>query len=220
MANPRCTTTTPLEVHEPSSKEHRSVQYIDTVDASVYPKVCYYPVTEGSRPVGCVPPVEDSPETDFDLRASSKMSAAVRLNPTDLTVPVTLEQSSRLCSASNKLEAFASSLRRLADGALRCGATQRISAVFAASEEVPECDSGHRTSLRWCEVMRLTESPTCVVGTPKNKFLGGMVLRLAPKTAAEVSYNPPSHSLSDLPGRPPPAQDPHQRIGTNPAFRL
>jgi len=58
--------------------------------------------------------------------------------------------------------------------------------------------------------MRLTGSPTCVVGTPKNKFLEGMVLRLAPKTVAEVSYNPPSHSLSDLPGRPPPAQDPHQ----------
>lgn len=75
-----------------------------------------------------------------DLRASSKMSAAVRLNPTSLTVPVILEQSSRLCSAANKLEAFASSLRRLADGALRFGATQHIAAVIAASEEVPECD--------------------------------------------------------------------------------
>jgi hypothetical protein len=69
------------------------------------------------------------------------MSAAVRLNPTGLTVPVILEQSSRLCSASNKLEAFASSLRRLADGALRFGATQHIAAVIAASEEVPECES-------------------------------------------------------------------------------
>lgn len=175
-------------MHELPSNEHRSVQYIETADASVYPKVCYYPVTEGSRPVECVPLVEDSPKTDFDLRASSKMSTAVRLNPTDLTAPVTLEQSSRLCSTSNKLEAFASSLRRLADGALRFGATQRITAVFAASEEVPECDSGHRTSLRWCEMVRPIGSPTCVVGTPKNKFLRGMVLRLAPKTAAEVSY--------------------------------
>jgi hypothetical protein len=25
--------------------------YIETADASVYPEVCYYPVTEGSRPV-------------------------------------------------------------------------------------------------------------------------------------------------------------------------
>lgn len=65
--------------------------------------------------------------------------------------------------------------------------------------------------------MRPTESPTFVVGTPKNKFLEGMVLRLAPKTVAEVSYNPPSHSLSDLPGRPPPAQDPHHSIRTNSA---
>lgn len=148
MADPRCATTTPLGVHELSSNEHRSVQYIETADASVYPKVCYYPVTEGSRPVECVPLVEDSPKTDFDLRASPKMSAAVRLNPTGLTVPVILEQSSRLCSISNKLETFASSLRRLADGALRFGATQLISAVFAASEEVPGCDSGHRTTRR------------------------------------------------------------------------
>lgn len=152
--------------------EHRSAHYIETADASVYPKVCYYPVTEGSRPVGCVPPVEDSPKTDFDLRASSKMSTAVRLNPTDLTVPVTLEQSSRLCSTSNKLEAFASSLRRLADGALRCGATQRISAVFAASEEVPECDSGHRTSLRPCEVMRLHRIPNLRCWHAQEQVLG------------------------------------------------
>jgi len=131
-----------------SSNEHRSVQYIETADASVYPKVCYYPVTEGSRPVECVPLVEESPKTDFDLRASSKMSTAVRLNPTDLTVPVILEQSSLLCSTPNKLGAFASSLRRLADGALRFGATQLISAVFAASEEVPECASGHRITRR------------------------------------------------------------------------
>jgi hypothetical protein len=84
MADPRCATTTPLEVHELSNKEHRSVQYIETADASVYPKVCYYPVTEGSRPVECVPPVEEGPKTNFDLRANSKMSAAVRLNPTEL----------------------------------------------------------------------------------------------------------------------------------------
>lgn len=148
MANPRCATTTPLEAHELSSNEHRSVQYIESVDASVYPKVCYYPVTEGSRPIECVPLVEDDPEADFDLRANSKMSTAVRLNPTGLTVPVIREQSSPLCSAANKLEAFASSLRRLADGALRFGATQLISAVFAASEEVPECESGHRTTRR------------------------------------------------------------------------
>lgn len=34
---------------------------------------------------------------------------------------------------------------------------------------------------------------------PKPEFRIGIVLRLSPKTAAEVSYNPPSHSLSDLP---------------------
>jgi hypothetical protein len=92
------------------------------------------------------------------------------------------------------------------DGALRFGATQHVSAVFAASEEVPECESGHRSTRRRCEVMRPTESPTYVVGTPKNKFLDGIFSRLAPKTVAEVSYNPPSHSLSDLPDRPPPAR--------------
>jgi len=128
-------------VHEPSkTNPPKRGSYIETADASVYPKVCYYPVTEGSRPIEHVPLVEESPKTNFYLRASSKMSATVWLNPTGLTVPVILEQSSRLCSTSNKLEVFASSLRRLADGALRFGATQHITAVFAASEEVPECE--------------------------------------------------------------------------------
>jgi len=141
MADPRCATTTPLESARTFQNEPAEASsYIETADASVYPKVCYYPVTEGSRPIEHVPLVEESPKTDFYLRASSKMSAEVWLNPTGLTVPVILEQSSRLCSTSNKLEVFASILRRLADGALRFGATQHITAVFAASEEVPECD--------------------------------------------------------------------------------
>jgi hypothetical protein len=48
--------------------------YIETADASVYPKVCYYPVTEGSRPVECVPLVENSPKTELELKASLEMS--------------------------------------------------------------------------------------------------------------------------------------------------
>jgi len=84
MADPRCATTTPLESartfqNEPSPKRG---SYIETADASVYPKVCYYPVTEGSRPIEHVPLVEESPKTDFYLRANSKMSAEVWLNPT------------------------------------------------------------------------------------------------------------------------------------------
>jgi len=38
-----------------------------------------------------------------------------------------------------------------------------------------------------------------LLARPKPKFRIGIVLRLAPKTAAKVSYNPPSHSISDLP---------------------
>lgn len=54
----------------------------------MYPEVCYYPVTEGSRPVECVPLVEVGPKTDFYPGANSKMSTAVWLNPTNLTVSV------------------------------------------------------------------------------------------------------------------------------------
>jgi len=64
------------------------------------------------------------------------------------------------------------------------------------------------------------QSPTYVVGTPRTEVLDGIVLRLAPKTIAEVSYNPPSHSLSDLLDRPPPVQDPHQRKRYKTEFRL
>jgi len=154
------------------------------------------------------------------LRASPEVSAEVWLDPTDLTASVTLEKSSRLCSNSNKLELFAIDLRQLADGALRFGTTQHFPAVFAASEEVPECESGNRISRRGCVVIRHTGSPTYVVGTPKTEVLDGIVLRLAPKTAAEVSYNPPSISLLDLLGRPPPAQDPHQRKRNEFEFKL
>jgi hypothetical protein len=42
-------------------------------------------------------------------------------------------------------------------------------------------------------------APTYVVGTPETEVSDGIVLRLSPKAVAEVSYNPPSHSLSDLP---------------------
>lgn len=76
------------------------------------------------------------------------MSAEVWLDPTDLTASVTLEQSSPLCSNSNKLELFAIDLRQLADGALRFGTTQHFTAVLAASEEVPECESGRRIARR------------------------------------------------------------------------
>lgn len=69
-------------------------------------------------------------------------------------------------------------------------------------------------------MVRPTEAPNLRVGTPKTEVLVGIVLRLAPKTAAEVSYNPPSHSLSDLPGRPPPAQIPHQRKVTEITFQI
>lgn len=141
MADPRCATTTPMEGARAFQNECTEVTHTSrppmracTLRYATTPwqkghdlsSVCH-----SSKPVR--KPVSD-------LRASSKMSAAVRLNPTDLTVPVILEQSSRLCSTSNKLEVFASILRRLADGALRFGATQHITAVFAASEEVPECD--------------------------------------------------------------------------------
>lgn len=39
--------------------------YIETADAGVYTKVSYYPVTEGPRPVECVPLAEVSPKTYF-----------------------------------------------------------------------------------------------------------------------------------------------------------
>ena len=55
------------------------------------------------------------------------------------------------------------------DGALRFGTTQHFTAVFAASEEVPVCEADHRTARRRHEVMRLTESPTCVVGTSRTE---------------------------------------------------
>jgi len=83
MADPRCATTTPLESARTFQNElAEASSYTETADASVYPKVCYYPVTEGSRPIEHVPLVEDSPKTDFYLRANSKMSAEVWLNPT------------------------------------------------------------------------------------------------------------------------------------------
>lgn len=83
MADPRCATTVPLESARTLQNElAEASSYIETADASVYPEVCYYPVTEGSRPIEHVPLVEDSPKTDFYLRANSKMSAEVWLNPT------------------------------------------------------------------------------------------------------------------------------------------
>lgn len=120
--------------------------YIETADASVYTEVCYYPVTEGSRPVEYVLLVEVGPKTYFYLGANSKMSTAVRLNPMSLTERIVLEQSSRLRSTANKLAACSKGYRRLADGALRFGATQHFAAVFAASEEVPDCEAGHRNT--------------------------------------------------------------------------
>jgi len=59
--------------------------YIETADAGVYTQVCYYPVTEGSRPVGCVPPVETGPKTRLDLKASLEISTEVWLDPENLS---------------------------------------------------------------------------------------------------------------------------------------
>jgi len=83
MADPRCATTIPSESARTFRNElAEASSYIETADASVYSKVCYYPVTEGSRPIEHVPLVEVGPKTGFYLRASSKMSAEVWLNPT------------------------------------------------------------------------------------------------------------------------------------------
>lgn len=47
--------------------------------------------------------------------------------------------------------------------------------------------------------MRLTGPQLTQLARPEPRLRIGIVLRLSPKAAAEVSYNPPSHSLSDLP---------------------
>jgi len=86
MANPRCTTTTPLEGARAFQNGGTEVSsYIETADAGVYTQVCYYPVTEGPRPVECVPLVELGPKTKLDLKASLEISAEVWLHPVNLS---------------------------------------------------------------------------------------------------------------------------------------
>jgi len=180
--------------------------YIETADASVYTEVCYYPVTEGPRPVECVPLVEVRSEDRLLPWSELQDERCGMAQPNELNGARHPRSEFATLFDRQQVGGIFQHFTSMADGALRFGATQHFSAVFAASEEVPECESGHRNTRRRCEVMRPTESPTCVVGTPKNKFLDGIYLRLAPKTVAEVCYNPPSHSVSELPGRPPPAR--------------
>lgn len=51
-----------------------------------------------------MPLVENSPRTELELKASLEMSAAVWLDPMDLTESIILEQSTPLCSNSDESE--------------------------------------------------------------------------------------------------------------------
>jgi hypothetical protein len=144
MADPRCATTTPLEatllfqteIHRSGTHTSRPPMRACTL------RYATTPWQKGHDLSGACHPSRSVRRPNSAFRASPEVSAEVRLNPTDLTVPVILERSSRLRSNSNKLELFAIDLRQLADDALRFGITQHITAVFAASGEVPECESG------------------------------------------------------------------------------
>jgi len=180
--------------------------YIETADASVYTEVCYYPVTEGSRPVECVPLVE--------VRSEDQLLPWSELQDERCG----MAQPNGLNGARHPRSEFATLVDRQQVGGIfqhltsngrRRAKVWRYPTLFSCIRCLRR---GARMRVwpphtrRRCEVMRPTWSPTCVVGTPKNKFLDGIFSRLTPKTVAEVSYNPPSHSLSDLPGRPPPAR--------------
>lgn len=158
-----------------------------------------------------MPLVENSPKTELELKASLEMSATVWLYPMDLTesinpraeyaTPFELRQvgvidqpltsDDRRCTEVWHDPTLYSCVRCLRRGASLRGWPPHY------PKEV-RGDEAHRfPNLRCWHV-------------PEPKLQSGIFFRLSPKTAAEVSYNPPSHSLSDLPGRPPPAQNPHQ----------
>ena len=199
MANPRCTTTTPLEGARAFQDEGTEVSsYIETADAGVYTKVCYYPVAGGPRPVECVPPVEFGPKTELDLKASLEISTEVWLDPVDLSGSdqPRIENASSI-RTPDKLEPFFRWFYVDWSTALKVWRDPTRYSRVHCLRGGASCDSGQPQIPKECGVLRPTNSPTYVVGTPKTEVLDGIVLRLSPKTAAEVCYNPPSHSLSE-----------------------
>jgi hypothetical protein len=173
MADPRCATTTPLEATLLFQTEiHRSRTHTSRPPMRACTlRYATTPWQKGHDLSGACHPSRTVRRPNSAFRASPEVSAEVWLDPTDLTVPVILERSSRLRSNSNKLELFAIDLRQLADGALRFGTTQHFTAVFAASGEVPECESGQPHDPKVMRGDEAHRSPTYVVGTPRTEVL-------------------------------------------------
>jgi hypothetical protein len=119
--------------------------------------------------------------------------------PNGLNGAVDLARQFAAASAPQRIGVICQHLTSVGRRCAWYGTTQHVTAMLAASEEEPGATLAETRDPKVRVVMRLTGSPTCVVGTTEPKFRNGIVLRLSPKAAAEVSYNPPSHSLSDLP---------------------
>jgi len=99
----------------------------------VYTEVSYYPVTEGSRPVECVPLAEASPETYFYPWSKLQGERCGMARPNGLYGARQPRAEFATLFDRQQVGGIFQYLTSIGDGALRFGATQHFSAVSAAS---------------------------------------------------------------------------------------
>jgi hypothetical protein len=128
------------------------------------------------------------------------VSAEVWLDPTELTESVTLDAklatSFELQQVGVVVPVFSVSWPTAHSGLARPNTFQLCSLPPKRCQDAKLAMHDPKVGA-WC--LGPTGPPTSAVGAPRTEVPVGIVLRLAPKTAAEVCYNPPSHSLSELP---------------------
>lgn len=169
---------------------------------SLQAKVCCNPVVVGPRTGRSVRPANRVAVKRLRLIPQGRIlevSTKVWLNPLDFRRPACPERDSRSLEPCRRNGQACQGLTSEADDALRCGVTQHISVVLTALGAV---------SRAWgagCEAARCSNRSRCgptlkLLALPGPVVPNEIFLRLTLKAATEVCCNPPSISISDLPG--------------------